>query len=273
MASRVCPNCGRLNGEKEERCYSCGRKLPGPLGKLLGSWSRQPLLFSRGVTLVCLLVFGLMVAADGRFPILPEFGFGDRFRTHTMLRFGALPNAVLEPWRLLSAIFVHYSLLHVGLNLWGLVGLGAPLENRLGSARTFLIFIVTGVGGFIVSSLWYGPYGVTAGASGGVFGLLGTYIGILITRKAPGWKDVLIQQLAYALVLGLLMRVNTAAHLGGFALGVGLGALFERERVRPMVTAVFSAMAVLAVLASVSSIVLSVSSPLWQMVRDEAPEE
>lgn len=267
MPSRVCPNCGGLNSENEASCFRCGRRLPGPVAGLLSSLLKQRLIVIQGISLVCLVLFGLAVAVDGRFPLLPEFGMGESFRTHTMLRFGALPSPVLEPWRLLSAVFVHFSALHVGLNLWALQSLGAPLEQRFGASRAFLIFTLTGVGGFVVSSFWY-SHGITAGASGGVFGFLGTQIGILITRKSPGWRDALLQQLAYALILGLLMRVNTAAHLGGFAIGIGLGAMFERERVKPLVSMLFSTAAVLAALASVASIALSFSSPLWQMVRE-----
>lgn len=272
MASRVCPNCQGLNGTGEVRCYRCGRRLPGPLRAFLSPLLEQRYLVSRGLSLACLAVFALAVLVDRRLPLLPELGLGEPFRRSTLLRFGALPSSLIEPWRLLSAVFVHFSVLHVGLNLWALLGLGAPLEDRFGKARTFLIFVLTGVGGFVTSSFWY-AHGITAGASGGIFGFLGTQVGILITRRAPGWKDALIQQLAYAAILGLLMRVNTAAHLGGLAIGVGLGTLFERERVRPVSSLFLSGFALLALFAGVASIVLSASSPLWQIVRDYSLEE
>lgn len=272
MPSRVCPSCRSLNGENEVRCYRCGKRMPGPLRQLLSPLVDLRFPASRGLALACLVVFAFAVIADRRLPVLPEFGFGEPFRRSTMLRFGALPNSVIEPWRLLSAVFVHFSALHIGLNLWALLALGLPLEQRFGPARTLLIFVATGVGGFVVSSLWY-AYGITAGASGAIFGFLGTQVGVLIRRRTPGWRDALIQQLAYALILGLVIRVNTAAHLGGMAIGILLGMLFERERVRPATSLIFSGLAVLAVVAGVLSIALSAYSPLWQMVRDYSAEE
>lgn len=266
MASRVCPACGGLNSESEATCYRCKRRLPSPVTGWAAGFLQQRQLVSRGITLICLVVFGLMVALDQRFPIAPELGFGEHFRISTAARFGALvtsPGAPIEAWRLISAIFVHGSMLHVGLNLWALLGFGAQIEDRFGPARAFLVFLLTGVGGFVASTIWYADSGqYTLGASGGLFGYLGTIIGVLITRKDPGWKDIVKQQLMVAAILALVLRVNTAAHLGGFVIGVGLGMLFERERPRPVTSGILGVMAVLGALASVGSIVLSSAAPL-----------
>lgn len=267
MASRVCPSCRALNGASEKTCYRCNRPFPGPTAGWLSSFRAQPLLVSRGLILLCLIVFAMMLATDQRLPIAPELGFGERFRSSTMVRFGALVTGGghLEVFRLLSAVFVHFSVLHVGLNLWALLSFGSMIENHFGHARALLIFVLTGIGGFCVS-YWWDDRIFTAGASGALFGQLGAYIGILITRKDPGWKDVLKQQLIYAAILALLMRVNTAAHIGGFVVGVGLGMAFERERRIPSISAVLSALAVIAAVASVASIGLAFTSPLWRVV-------
>lgn len=267
MASRVCPSCRALNGATEQTCYRCGRRFPSPGTRWLASMGDQPLLVSRGLTLLCLVVFALMLATDQRIPIAPELGFGDRFRSSTMVRFGALFTAggELEVFRLLSAVFVHFSVLHVGLNLWALLSFGARIEVQFGQARALLLFLLTGIAGFCVS-YWWDDRIFTAGASGALFGQLGAYIGILIARKDPGWKEMLKQQLIYAAILALLMRVNTAAHIGGFVLGVGLGIAFERERRLPALSAVFSVLAVLGAVASVASIGLAFTSPLWKVV-------
>lgn len=270
--SRVCPACGGLNADAERRCYRCGKRLPGPLTAWLPSFTslaQGQLVATRGITLVCLVVFGLGVAIDGRFPLAPELGVGRGFRVSTLLRLGALFTPLVEPWRLLSAVFVHFSALHVGMNMWALLGFGRSLEERLGWARSFLIFVGAGVGGFVVSVWWYGDgQGLTAGASGGVFGQLGAVIGIVMTRKLPGWKELLVQNLVYALVLGLVLRVNTAAHLGGFGVGLLLGIAFERERPRPFSTRAFGVLALLAAVSSVGSVLASMTSPAWQFVRE-----
>src|SRR4051794_4152500 len=188
MAARVCPYCRELNGASEARCFRCGRRLPGPLSDGVFRAGRELLGADAPVTRLLLalelIVFALLVAADRRFPL----GFNDAFRSSTLLRFGALGGVVddAERWRLLSAVFVHMSVLHVGMNLWMFTDLGARLERELGGARAALIFLVAGVLGFVASELWYAPFPLlTAGASGGVFGQIGAEVGILRARHDP----------------------------------------------------------------------------------------
>jgi membrane associated rhomboid family serine protease len=108
---------------------------------------------------------------------------------------------------------------------------------------------------------------MTGGASGGVFGQLGGVIGVVMARKQPGWRDLLIQNLVYALLMGFFLRVNTAAHIGGFAVGLALGFVLEREGRRRALTPIFGALAVVGALAGVASIVASMTSPLWREIR------
>lgn len=268
--SRVCPECGGLNGPKEVRCYRCGQRLPGPLAAWMKSAFGGELVVTRGLVFACLLVFALAVVSDGSFPVAPELGIGKSFRVSTWARFGALfpPAMGYEPWQLLSAVFFHFSALHIGFNSLGLVQFGRPLEQRFGPARALLLFLAAGVAGFVTSQWWYGAIGpMTGGASGGVFGQLGGVIGVVMARKQPGWKDMLIQNLVFALMMGFFLRVNTAAHLGGFVVGFALGYLFEREGRRRALTPIFGALAVAGALASVGSLVASMGSPLWREIR------
>jgi membrane associated rhomboid family serine protease len=221
---------------------------------------------------LCALVFAAMVAVDHRLPIGLSAG-PDAFRISTLYRFGVLSPTVAnsEPWRLVSAVYVHFSLLHLGMNLWGLYSLGRLLETRFGAARSMFIFIAAGVAGFVASVAWDGFNGFvpTAGASGGVFGQLGAVIGILLARRLPGWKDMLFQNLLYAVAIGFIARVNHAAHLGGFLVGLGLGFALEKGRVRPLTTRVFAVLSGLGLVASVASVALSSLSPIWPEVRQE----
>lgn len=274
MASRVCPACGALNSADDQTCYRCKRRLPGKAGSFFSELTAQNALFTRGTVLLCLVVFGLMVTVDGRLPLAPELGMGRPFRTYTLVRFGALlhvPGVPLEWWRLLSAVFVHASVLHLALNMWVLLRFGSMIEERFGAARAALVLVLTGVFGFVVSTVWGVPF--TLGASGGIFGLLGAEIGILIIRKYPNWKAVLGERLLSALILALIMRVNTPAHIGGLAAGVALGMLFEAERRRPLVTSFLGVLAGLCALAAVASVGLSTISPLTKAVAREVIEE
>lgn len=226
-------------------------------------------LATHAIALLCLLVFAMAVALDKRLPIFPERGFGLAFRTSTLLRLGVLLPALVpsEPWRLLSAVFLHYNALHIALNLYGLVALGHTLEARFGAARSLLVFVCSGLIGFVVSYFWTDAG--TAGASGGVFGQLGAVIGVLVARRQSGWKDLLFQNLAYALLMSFMFQVNNAAHLGGFVTGFGLGYCLDKERIRPATNRLFGALAGLAALVSVASIALSTRSPYPQIVREQ----
>lgn len=270
MAARVCPYCRELNGQSEPRCFRCGKRLPGPLADGVSRLVRDTLGADAPVTRLVLFlelaVFGLMVAADRSFPL----GLNDAFRASTLLRFGALGGALddSERWRLLSAVCVHMSVLHVGMNLWMFTDLGARLERELGGARLALIFFGTGVLGFIASELWYAPFPVlTAGASGGVFGQIGAGVGILLARKDPEWKRSLARNVLYAVLLSFALRVNTAAHLGGFASGIALGYLLEKERSSLRLDSTARVLLVVTLVAAVASVLLSTQSPAWQLAR------
>jgi rhomboid protease GluP len=243
-----------------------GSRAPGGLLRmLLGELPATKLLMG-----LCLLVFAAAVVVDRRLPI--GFSGPDAFRVSTLYRFGVLAPWIAEhePWRVLSAVFLHFSALHLGMNLWGLFALGRVLETRFGQARSLLLFLLAGIAGFVVSVAWDGftGYAPTAGASGGVFGQLGGVIGILLARRLPGWKTLLWQNLVYAVVLGFLVRVNNAAHLGGLVVGLAGGYLLEKEPVRPLTTRVFGVLAVLGMLASVASVALSIESTATRMVRE-----
>lgn len=266
----MCSDCGALNGPNDRRCYRCGRGLPGPLALRLRAFFGTELLVTRGIIVACLIVFGLAMAAEGTLPIAPEMGLGGRFRVSTWARFGALfpPFVTYAPWQLLSAVFFHFSVLHIGFNMMGVVAFGRDLEHRFGPARAFLLFVLSGVLGYVASMMWWGAHGPpTAGASGGVFGQLGGIIGVAIVRRQRGWKELLVQNLVFALVMAFFFRVNTAAHLGGFVTGGLLGFLFELEGRRRWVGQLLGPVALAFALASVAAVVASMLSPLWREIR------
>ncbi len=264
--AQVCKSCGGLNGGDEARCYRCGASLRGPgpwLAQLLASpdWATRTLLS------LCCLDFAVLVWVNGSLPLAL---IGPPPSLESMVRSGALffDYGTREPWRLLSAVYGHLGLLHLGMNMLALVQFGRRIEAQLGGARLVVLFTVTGVLGFVGSMLWYGDMSPpTAGASGALFGFLGYMIGVLHARKDPNTRSILLQQLAYALVFALLVPVNNAAHLGGFVSGFVAGRLFYLER-RPLrLENAFRVLAVVCLLAAVISVVLSITSPLGAEAR------
>jgi rhomboid protease GluP len=269
--SRICPQCGGLNGIDEKTCYRCGKSLPGPLTSsaqgFFTDFSADGVPATKLIALICLVVYALCVMSDGGFKF--DLSLAGAFRTSTLLRYGVLYSdlAYSEPWRLLASVFVHLGVLHIGLNLMSLVSLGRSLEPHFGSARFVLLYTLTGIAGFLASQWWYGERTYTAGASGAIFGLVGAFVGVLFARKNPNWKRALVNNLIYAGILGFVLPANTAAHLGGFVAGVVVGALLERERKPRSRDGVMFALAALCMLGSVASIVLSARSPVWKEAR------
>lgn len=272
--SRVCPACGRLNSVDDKACYSCGKRLPGPLATsalgFLTNFSEDGLPATKAIAGVCIVVYALMMATDAALGASPgKILWG--FKTSTSIRFGALlgpPIIEAEPWRVLSAVFLHGNVLHIGMNMLSLVNLGRTLEPHFRSGRFLVLYLTAGVLGFCATVWWQGEQARSVGASGAIFGLLGAFIGALIIRRNPGWQQVFMTNLIMAFALSyMLPNIDNAAHAGGFVAGVVLGLLLELERQPRRRDRLVAALAGVGAVAAVAAIVLSARSPVWKQVR------
>ncbi|MBM4375001.1 MAG: rhomboid family intramembrane serine protease [Deltaproteobacteria bacterium] len=235
---------------------------------LLGKWPPEELPVAKALLTLTMLVFGLqLLSAWKREPsvgtLFDAGGVLEAIRAGAML---SIPSHVaLEPWRLLSACFVHFGLLHLGMNMLGLLHLCRLLEPAIGSVRLLLVYVVTGIVGFAASLAYYtlqSQPSPTAGASGAIFGLMGAILGLLYRRDDERWKQWLIQTVGYSLMFGLLMRgVNNAAHLAGLVSGAALGWLFAPGAPSPSSLAQ-RLLAVASAGAVIGSLVLARLSPL-----------
>ncbi len=270
MGSRICPHCGALNSDTEKQCARCAKSLPGAAATAVQeAWfsalgGEAPL--TRLYLGICVIVFAIMTFSAGKLEVLGVA------RRSDALKWGALftPLAREEPWRYLSATFVHFGVLHIVFNMMALWDLGRAIEGRLGPGRFALIFVGTSVAGFVASDFWYafgGQPAFTAGASAGLFGLIGAWVGYLYAAKDPAWKQFLVRVFVYAVIFAIAWPVNNAAHAGGFAAGLPLGFLFYRENRPWQRNKLFSVVAAVLVLASFASIALSHRSPYWQELR------
>src|SRR6266545_7171 len=86
-------------------------------------------------------------------------------------------------WRLITAAFLHGSVLHIGLNMLAVGWLGAPVERYVGHLRYLALYVVSGLAGS-AGALIANPTSVTVGASGAVFGILGALL--IIEYQATG---------------------------------------------------------------------------------------
>jgi len=134
---------------------------------------------------------------------------------------GALfgPYVAQGDWyRLLSAAFLHYGPIHLGMNMLALWWIGRPLEDWLGPVRYLLLYLVSGLAGS-AGALIANPTGVTVGASGAIFGILGA--AIVLERQQTyvlGGSAItlLVVNLAFTFAVP---GISIGGHLGGLAGG------------------------------------------------------
>ena len=230
--SVVCRSCGLLVGVNDAECFECGCRNPG-------LWGYAPLLRALGndlgflglVTWGCVFLYLAALAVDpsgiGMGGILSMLS-PSRKGLFLFGSSGTIP--VFEAgrwWTVLSAAWLHGSLLHIGFNLMWVRQLAPTTAMIYGPARLVIIYTVSSIIGFSASS-WAGGFlgflpgplrgaGFTVGASAPIFGLLGALIyagrrgvGSAIGRQAQSYAIILF-------VLGLIMpNIDNWAHAGGF---------------------------------------------------------
>jgi rhomboid protease GluP len=136
-----------------------------------------------------------------------------------------------EWWRLVTAMFVHYGLLHLALNMWALFQTGHFVERLLGRTLFTLAYFASGIMGGLATILWHGDKLWSAGASGAVFGVYGMLLGYLWREKHGMPRSVLRPMMnstltfaGYNLFFGAVHpQIDNMAHIGGFIGGILLG--------------------------------------------------
>ncbi len=236
----LCPSCKRLISANAEECVHCGMKNPnlwglgGALRKIFGG----QITFIPMITAVCIVYYALSLLVDPR-NIKLALGFDFLGPSNnSLLNLGAagtIPMKIGNWWSLITAIYLHGGALHIFFNLYWLQQLGPPLEEFFGVSRTFIIFTVAGVLGFLFSNFFAIPF--TIGASGSNFGLLAALIyygrkrggtfGQAIYRQVGQWAIVLF-------AMGFLFPgINNWAHAGGFVGGWVAAALLGFSEIKP----------------------------------------
>jgi len=221
--SSLCYACGKLNRADASVCFYCGRRNPGlwgfgpGIGRLIGR-----LDFAGLVTAVSAGAYLVSLALDPRAALIPRGVFDllapSGRALYALGMAGAIPWQQGHWWTVLTAIYLHGSLLHILFNLLWVRQLVPDVEQVYGRARTIIIFTASGVVCFLLSDFVGTPF--TVGASGAIFGLLaamvwygrrrGGFFGSTVLRQYGTWALVLF-------VLGLLSGtgVNNWGHAGG----------------------------------------------------------
>ena len=233
---RLCPACGTLVCATASKCYQCGANVNfsfAAASKTLSRWLPQTSPVTYAMLSICCLMYAVSLVNTIKFS---GGGLGGGLlnlggiATQISYRLGAsLPWAlnISQPWRFITAIFLHASLLHIGMNMWVLMDIGPMVEEMYGSARYLFLYVVTGACGYLLSS-FVGHFSV--GASGALLGLIGALLAATTGRKsmaAQALRSALIRWLIYIAILGFVFAgTDNFAHGGGLASGYLLGRLF-----------------------------------------------
>ena len=198
--------------------------------------------FNRRIDAICpntWITPALVVANLSVFVAMACVGLGLReFDLQRCLQWGANFGPLTlggQWWRLLTALFVHFSVPHVALNMWALWNVGRLCERLYGRWLMLLLYLGSGLVASLASLVW-NPRVVSAGASGAIFGVFGAFLAFLAHRRGDvpaavaraHWPSTVVFVI-YSLVSGALQATtDNAAHVGGLITGFVLGWVLAR---------------------------------------------
>ncbi len=186
------------------------------------------------VYLVCLVLTGFNLG-DTTGNIVTLFGIEggtlfalpDPFRGFQLT---TLQQDPLQAYRIFTAMFLHESILHIGLNMLSLFFVGVVTEQVFGRGRFLAIYFLAGIAGGVLEAFLI-PNGAALGASGAIFGIFGAFGAFLFLRRralGPALNGLIYQWLFF-LVINIAFSFSGGIalydHLGGVAEGLILGAL------------------------------------------------
>lgn len=140
------------------------------------------------------------------------------------------PLTAIEPWRMMTTMFVHStsSVFHILFNGYSLFILGTLVERLIGPNRFVTLFLFSGFGGSVLVSL-LSPTSAVVGASGAIFGLFGALF--VIQRSFGGANVQLLIVLGLNLVMGFIVPgISWQAHIGGLITGAVVANIMVKTR-------------------------------------------
>ncbi|MEU6373792.1 rhomboid family intramembrane serine protease [Streptomyces sp. NPDC046909] len=222
----ICPEC-MVSASVGFQCPDCVRGGSGtghrpdaatPRTLAGGTVATDPRLVTKILIGVCLAVFFVQLSVGDRFT--DSFDLLGRAYVPVL---GDVEGVAEGQWyRLLTAMFLHGSYMHIIFNMLSLWWIGGPLEAALGRARYLALYFVSGLAGSALTYLLAESNQPSLGASGAIFGLFGA-TAILMRRLRYDMRPVIA-----LLVINLIFTfgwpdIAWQAHIGGLVGGVVIG--------------------------------------------------
>jgi rhomboid protease GluP len=228
---RMCPHCRAFITNRDKVCPYCketvgARAVDTRDDELIGGFIPP----NRFVTVLILLInTGLYIAT-----VVASMKAGNdnaimSLDSRTLKVFGAKDPILIvyygQWWRLVTAGFLHGGLMHIAMNSWAMFDLGAQVDEIYGTSRMLVIYFVSSVCGFALSTFFSASLSI--GASAGVCGLIGAMIALGLRHHNPigdAIRGAYIRWAAMILIIGFLpmFHIDNAAHIGGLASGFGI---------------------------------------------------
>ncbi len=219
----MCPNCRAFITSSDRVCPYCGNQVGARAidrrdpGALIGG-----LIPARHFTtfLILLINLGLYAATCWLSNSINDIN------GIALWKLGGKTGSSIwvfhEYWRLVTAGFLHGSILHIAFNSYALFVLGSQVEEVFATPRFLVIYFVSTVGGFLLSARL--NMGLSIGASAGIMGLIGAMVAFGHASQSSVGRQIRNQYLGWLalnLVWGFLpgSQIDNYAHIGGFAGG------------------------------------------------------
>lgn len=228
--SMRCPRCGHDLSSPGAPCPTCaGERKTGPA---LPQHIAEAGLPRVTILLIAINVLVFVAMLTRGVPLLKP-------TPNQLLQWGANYGPLTlggQWWRLLSSMFLHIGLVHLGVNMWCFFEMGFLAERLYRRGTYIAIYLLAGVAGSL-ASLARNPTIISAGASGAIFGVAGALITTLFFGKLPVPRSAIKETLrslllfaAFNLGYGFYEKtVDNGAHLGGLGCGLVLGALLSHD--------------------------------------------
>jgi membrane associated rhomboid family serine protease len=216
-----------------EARQASGHVPPPPTGSS-GSWIRPSSQVPHAPVVIGLIALNVIT-------YLVELACGAVTDTEKLLRLGALyPSLVTQGhqyWRLLTAVFLHYGMLHLLFNVFALYVLGPALERVIGGTRFLACYLISGIGSsagvVLLTAAHILDPAELAGASGCVMGVVGAWAAYLLrhrhmadaSRRLNSVFMIILIQTVFDIVTP---HISMSAHLCGLATGFFLGLFMTR---------------------------------------------